>query len=70
LAVTWATDFFTEEVWTLGGLVTFYVLFFIHLGSRRVWPAGCTPQPHPCRWQQFHPGRRSVSRNREVSRRG
>lgn len=46
LEVTWATDFFTEEVWTLGGLVTFYVLFFIHLGSRRVWLAGCTPQPH------------------------
>jgi hypothetical protein len=22
-----ATDFFTTEVWTLGGLVTFYVLF-------------------------------------------
>ena len=36
LDVTWAADFFTEEVWTLGGLVTFYVLFFIHLGSRRV----------------------------------
>ena len=29
-----ATDFFTAEVWTLGGLVTYYVLFFIHLGSR------------------------------------
>ena len=45
LEVTWATDFFTEEVWTLSGLVTFYVLFFIHLGSRRVWMAGRTPQP-------------------------
>ena len=43
LDVTWATDFFTEEVWTLGGLITFYVLFFIHLGSRRVYIAGCTP---------------------------
>jgi putative transposase len=43
--VTWATDFLTEEVWTLGGLVTFYVLFFLHLGSRRVWIAGGTPQP-------------------------
>ena len=29
-----ATDFFTAEVWTLGELVTYYVLFFIHLGSR------------------------------------
>ena len=45
LEVTWATDFFTEEVWTLGGLVTVYVLFFLHLGSRRVWIAGGTPQP-------------------------
>ena len=26
-----ATDFFTAEVWTLGGLVTYYVLFFIRL---------------------------------------
>jgi putative transposase len=46
LEVTWATDFFTEEVWTLSGLVTCYVLFFLHLGSRRVWIAGCTLQPH------------------------
>jgi putative transposase len=41
-----ATDFFTTEVWTLGGLVTFYVLFFIELGSRRVHIAGVTPHPH------------------------
>ena len=25
--VLWATDFFSTEVWTLGGLITFYVLF-------------------------------------------
>ena len=43
--VTWATDFFTEEVWTLNGLVTFYVLFFIHLETRRVCIAGCTQNP-------------------------
>ena len=30
------TDFFTVEVLTLRGLVTYYVLFFIHLESRRV----------------------------------
>jgi len=41
-----ATDFFTAEVWTLGGLVTYYVLFFIHLGSRRVQVAGVTPYPN------------------------
>jgi len=40
-----ATDFFTAEVWTLGGLVTYYVLFFLHLGSRKVQVAGITPHP-------------------------
>jgi putative transposase len=37
-----ATDFFTVEVLTLRGLVTYYVLFFIHLESRRVDIAGIT----------------------------
>ena len=41
-----ATDFFTAEVWTLGGLVTYSVLFFIHLGSRQVPIAGMTPHPN------------------------
>ena len=41
-----ATDFFTAEVWTLGGLVTYYILFFIHLGSRQIHPAGITPHPN------------------------
>src|SRR5216684_5318354 len=41
-----ATDFFTAEVWTLGGLVTYYVLFFLHLGSRRIHVAGVTPHPN------------------------
>ena len=41
-----ATDFFTAEVWTLGGLVTYYVLFFIHLESREIHVAGVTPHPH------------------------
>jgi putative transposase len=41
-----ATDFFTAEVWTLGGLVTYYVLFFIHLGSRKIHIAGVTPHPN------------------------
>lgn len=44
--VAWASDLFTEEVWSLSGLVTCYVLFFIHLGSRRVYVAGCTPHPN------------------------
>ena len=41
-----ATDFFTTEVWTLGELITYYVLFFIHLGSRQVHVAGVTPHPN------------------------
>ncbi len=41
-----ATDFFTAEVWTLGGLVTYDVLFFMHLGSRQVHIAGMTPHPN------------------------
>src|SRR5947199_2977821 len=36
LALFAGTDFFTAEVLTLRGLVTYYVLFFIHLESRRV----------------------------------
>jgi transposase InsO family protein len=45
LDVAWAADFFTEEVWTMGGLVTFYTLFIIHLKTRCVHIAGCTPNP-------------------------
>jgi putative transposase len=36
VALLAGTDFFTAEVLTLRGLVTYYVLFFIHLESRRV----------------------------------
>src|ERR1017187_2890232 len=39
------TNFFTVEVLTLQGLVTYYVLFFIQLESRRVCLAGITPHP-------------------------
>jgi hypothetical protein len=39
------TDFLTVEVLTLKGLVTYYVLFFIHLESRRVSLAGMTSYP-------------------------
>jgi len=51
LDVTWAADFFTEEVWTCYGLITYYALFFIHLRTRQVYFAGCTPQPES-RWMQ------------------
>jgi putative transposase len=42
----WATDFFTQTVWTLRGPVVYYVLFFIHIESRRVHLAGMTPNPN------------------------
>ena len=38
-------DFFTVEVLTWRGLVTYYVLCFLHLGSRRVRVAGITRHP-------------------------
>jgi putative transposase len=40
-----ATDFFTTEIWTTCGLVTYYILFFMHLASRKVHVAGVTPHP-------------------------
>ena len=40
-----ATDFFTTKVWTHKGLVNYYVLFFIHLATRRVHIAAVTPNP-------------------------
>jgi hypothetical protein len=45
MAVLVATDFFTVEVLTLRGLLTYYVLFFIHLESRRICLAGVTRRP-------------------------
>ena len=40
-----AADFFTTEVWTWHGLVTFYTVFVIDLASRRVQILGSTPHP-------------------------
>jgi putative transposase len=45
MAVMVGTDFFTVEVLTLRGLKTFYVLFFLHLESRRISVAGITQHP-------------------------
>ncbi len=62
---TWATflkahwdvlasiDFTTIEVWTKGGLVTFYLLFVMALKTRRVHFAGCTPNPNGPWMQQI-----------------
>ena len=38
-------DFFTSEVWTPRGLLTYYTLFVIDLQTRRVHVVGSTPNP-------------------------
>jgi transposase InsO family protein len=40
-----AADFFTTEVWTVRGLVTYYTAFVLELHSRRVQVIGCSPYP-------------------------
>src|SRR5262245_26882956 len=45
MAVLAGTDFFTVEVLTWCGLVTYYVLFFLHWETRRVTLAGITRHP-------------------------
>jgi putative transposase len=45
LAVLAGTDFFTVEVLTWRGLVTYYVLFFLRLDTRRITLAGITRHP-------------------------
>jgi hypothetical protein len=50
------SDFFTAEVFTLRGLIAYYVLFFIHVESRRVDIAGITVYPD-------EPWMRQIARN-------
>jgi putative transposase len=47
-----ATDFFTVEVATWHGLVTYYVLVVMELATRRVHVAGITPHPTAAFMQQ------------------
>jgi Homeodomain-like domain len=47
-----ATDFFTVEVATCHGLVTYYVLFVMELSTRRMQIAGITPHPSAAFMQQ------------------
>jgi putative transposase len=47
-----ATDFFTVEVATWHGLVTYYVLVVMELATRRVHIAGITPHPQAAFIQQ------------------
>src|SRR5499427_7311879 len=46
-------DFFTTEVWTWKGLVTYYTVFVIDLASRRVQILGSTPHPEALFMQQI-----------------
>src|SRR5918993_344823 len=46
-------DFFTTEVWTWRGLVTYYTVFMIDLASRRVQILGSTPHPEALFMQQI-----------------
>jgi putative transposase len=46
-------DFFTTEVWTWRGLVTYYTVFVIDLASRRVQVLGSTPHPEALFIQQI-----------------
>jgi len=45
-------DFFTTEVWTWRGLVTYYSVFVIDLATRRVQILGSTPHPDAVFMQQ------------------
>src|SRR3954469_5599171 len=45
MAILAGIDFFTVEVLTWRGLVTYYVLFFLHLETRRVTVAGVARHP-------------------------
>ena len=46
-----AVDFFTAEVWTAGGWMTYYVLTFMRVASRQVCIAGITTSPDR-RWME------------------
>ena len=41
-----ATDFFTAEVWTSRGLITYYVLFVLRVAQRRIQVVGITSAPN------------------------
>jgi transposase InsO family protein len=51
--VLWATDFFTTEIWTRWGLTTYYVLFFIHVQSRRIVLGGMSQNPNEAWMKQI-----------------
>ena len=48
-----AADFFTTEVWTWRGLVTYYTVCVIDLASRRVHVLGSTPYRLSSSWARW-----------------
>jgi hypothetical protein len=48
-----AADFFTTEVWTARGLVTYYTAFVIELHTRRVRVLWDTKSPDDSFWCRF-----------------
>jgi len=47
-----ATDFFTVDVWTVRGLMSYYVLFVMRLKTRSVYIAGVTTAPNSAYMKQ------------------
>jgi putative transposase len=64
----WACDFFSKKVWTRAGLVDVFVLFFLHVGSRRVHIAGMTTNPDEAWVVQQARNMSMVSPNRQWGR--
>jgi len=62
-------DFFTTEVWTWRGLVTYYTVFVIDLASRRVHIVGSTPCPNDLFMRQVARTLTAADHAWEVSRR-
>lgn len=48
----WACDFLSVKTWTLRGRFDLYLLFFIHVETRRVWISPATAQPDESRMNQ------------------
>jgi putative transposase len=41
-----AADFFSKKIWTSKGLIDCFVLFFLHVATRRVYLAGLSTHPN------------------------
>jgi len=48
-----ATDFYTTEVWSVGGWIRYHVLFVIRLATREVKVAGIIPEPNDAWMKQI-----------------